>query len=586
MLRISVTNERQQKQLTHGAGPLEFGRMPKEGSERFVVEDGYVSRDQLRIEELALGQMRLHNLGNPVALPDGSTLAKGEARDVPLPLKLAIGYTTFEFAAESTFPLWEESLQTISRPFGSKAAASPRPSKLAALGAAPSAEKLAGWFETLISVQKAAAGSAAFYDETARAVVDLVGLDRGIVLLRQGDRWEVVACHSLDPDQGPKFSRTVLERVADQKRTFYQGPSGTERSASLVRVEAVVASPIVDSEDRAVGVVYGSRDLRSDAVGSGIQPLEAQVVQLLAGAVSAGLARLEQEAEAARTRVQFEQFFSPVLVRELERNPKLLDAHERQITVLFSDLRGFSRISERLGANESYRLTGDVMDRLTAQILDHEGVIVDYHGDGICAMWNAPVDIPDHARLACRAALAMQQEMPALNERWADRAGTPLRIGVGVHTGPAQVGNAGSSRRLKYGPRGHTVNLASRIEGATKHLGVPILISGATRHLVGDTFVTRRLCKVRVVGIATPVELCELKGTTADAKWVALRDQYEHALSLFESSQWEASTKVLETLLDKGEALPDQPAKLLAERLSAAEQSGDSFEPIFQLDSK
>ena len=130
-------------------------------------------------------------------------------------------------------------------------------------------------------------------------------------------------------------------------------------------------------------------------------------------------------------------------------------------------------------------------------------------------MWNAPVAQPDHAARACRAALAMIGELPGLNERWAGRIGAPLALGIGVNTGAALVGNTGSRRRLKYGPLGNTVNLASRVEGATKQLGVPVLITGGTRGRLAAPFATRRLCRVRVVGIDAPVELFELHGETA-----------------------------------------------------------------------
>src|SRR5439155_2452425 len=132
---------------------------------------------------------------------------------------------------------------------------------------------------------------------------------------------------------------------------------------------------------------------------------------------------------------------------------------------------------------------------------------------------NAPVDQPDHAALACRAALAMLAELPAINSTWQETLGITVGVGVGVNTGPAMVGNTGSSYKFKYGPLGHAVNLASRVEGATKQLKVPILLTGSTRALLGDDFALRRLCKVRVVGIHEPVDLYELCGTACAAEW-------------------------------------------------------------------
>ncbi|MCA1481109.1 hypothetical protein I6F37_39950, partial [Bradyrhizobium sp. NBAIM08] len=147
-------------------------------------------------------------------------------------------------------------------------------------------------------------------------------------------------------------------------------------------------SPVFGAADGIVGVVYGSRGIQPGAKRPGILPMEARLVQLLAGAVSAGLARMEKEAEAARNRARFEQFASPVVAAELERNPELLAGNEREITVPFSDLRGFSRISEQLGARDTFQLVADVMDTLTEQVLKHGGIIIDYYGDGLAAMWN------------------------------------------------------------------------------------------------------------------------------------------------------------------------------------------------------
>src|SRR5207249_10338494 len=140
------------------------------------------------------------------------------------------------------------------------------------------------------------------------------------------------------------------------------------------------------------------------------------------------------------------------------------------------------------------------------------------------AMWNAPAAQEDHAARACRAALAMIEELPGLNSRWQSVVGQPLALGIGINTGAAQVGNTGSSRKFMYGPLGNTVNVASRVEGATKQLGIAVLVTDSTRALLGDAFALRRLGRVRVVGIAGAVELYELSGATATPEWVTCRD--------------------------------------------------------------
>jgi adenylate cyclase len=455
------------------------------------------------------------------------------------------------------------------------------------LGTSPAPATLMMWFEGLLAVQRAAAGSNEFYSSTAKAVVELIGLEQGLVLLRRDDGWEVAASYPDDSPRTRQFSRTVLTQLEKAQRTFFEAFDGPPPSQSLAEVRAVVASPVFDEKGELVGAVYGARGARRHSSGFGIQPLEAQVVQLLAGAVSAGLARVEREAELVRTRVQFEQFFSPELVRELERDPSLLEGQERDVTILFSDLRSYSRLSEKLGARDTYHLLTDVMDALTNRIVAHSGVVVDYHGDGMAAMWNAPSADQQHAVRACEAALSMLEEMPALNEAWAERVGGPLQIGVGVNTGSAQVGNAGSRKVLKYGPLGHTVNLASRVEGATKHLGVPFLITGTTREGLSDDFVTRRICQVRVVGIEGAVDLYECQQGPADEAWTALREAYESALALYEGASFDEAAAAVAALRQTPAGEADRPAAILAEQIkSASRERSPTFDPSFRLQSK
>ncbi len=322
-------------------------------------------------------------------------------------------------------------------------------------------------------------------------MVELVGLDSGLVLLRQDDAWVTLACFPPEADSENPFSRSILETVVRERRTFYQDIQAT--AASLEGVAAVVASPILNEAQHVIGAVYGAR--RGEGRSPEISPLEAQLTQVLAAAVAAGLARVESEARASRRRVQFEQFFTPDLVAALDSDPALLEGREREVTVLFADIRGFSGVSERLSPRLTCELIRDVMELLTARIMDTAGVVVDYIGDGLLAMWNAPLEQPDHAARACRAALAMRDGLPELNRRWQGRLPGTLGLGIGINSGLALVGNTGSHKKFKYGPLGHTVNLASRVEGATKHLGVRLLITGSTRERLGQSFATRRLCR-------------------------------------------------------------------------------------------
>src|SRR5262249_18269633 len=147
-----------------------------------------------------------------------------------------------------------------------------------------------------------------------------------------------------------------------------------------------------------------------------ITEVDAAFVQLLARGVAAGLARLEQEQAALAARGQFEQVFTPELSRQLLRQPDLLKGCDSEVSILFCYLRGFSRISEPLGAVRTVEWVSDVMEALSECVLAHNGVLVDYIGDELMAMWGAPEEQPDHARLACRAGLAMLDQLPQLND--------------------------------------------------------------------------------------------------------------------------------------------------------------------------
>ena len=337
------------------------------------------------------------------------------------------------------------------------------------------------------------------------------------MLLRRDGDWDTLACYP--PHDDAQKSVQPLDPGHRRPRAAHLLPRGQFQSttSSLMGVTAVVASPILDESQEVIGAVYGAR--RGAGRSPEIRPLEAQLTQVLAAAVAAGLARLESEAQAARRRVQFEQFFTPDLAAALDRDPALLDGREREVTVLFADIRGFSAVSEKMTARLACELIRDIMEHLTARIMESSGVVVDYIGDGLLAMWNAPVEQPDHAARACRAALAMRDGLPELNRRWEDRIGRPIGLGIGINSGPALVGNTGSHKKFKYGPLGHTVNLASRVEGATKHLGVSLLITGSTRSGSANSFATRRLCRARVVGIAGEVELHELHAESASPDW-------------------------------------------------------------------
>jgi signal transduction histidine kinase len=302
MLALTVTNRLETQHLNHKAGPLELGRGPaRDGVPRVVVRDAFVSRDHLRLEEVPGKRVRVVNLSTkaPVAIDTHSVLTPGLESEQLLPVRLGIGETVVEVDLAEVEPVTDHLLRTVTAPVRGDTAGHPN---LLALSQSASIEEIVGWLETVVAIQKAAEPTA-FFQQTANALVERIGLDSGLVLLRDGEAWRVAAAqHRNDRPLGRAFSQSILNRVLAEKRTFYM-PAMAAGSAgeSLVGIQGVVASPVFDSKDEVVGVVYGTRVQR--ARGREIGPLEAQVVQLLAAAVGAGIARLAHDAEANRLRI-------------------------------------------------------------------------------------------------------------------------------------------------------------------------------------------------------------------------------------------------------------------------------------------
>jgi adenylate cyclase len=563
------------------------------GRRRVVIarlNEDTVSRQHALLEPLDDDRARVRNLSQklPIGLADGSVLRAGEAREVALPALLVMGKKTVRVQSADQGEEGLERLNEATIPPGQSLVTPRFPTLMPSAGTGLEPETVVRWLQTMLSVLQSAASSADFFQKAARAVVDLVGLESGrVLLLLDGGEWREEAFESSpgvldDPDR--QASRGVLVRVLEEKRTIWQvsGPA-QQPGGSLLGVRAVVAAPILDSQGRVIGALYGDRRKPMRGGSPPLGRLEAMLVELLASGVATGLARMEQERVALAARVQMEQFFTPSLSRELAARPDLLEGRDCEVTVLVCDIRGFSRISERLQPATTLEWLRDVLGALSECVLDRDGVLVDYTGDEIMAMWGAPGDQPDHARIACEAAVAMIGRLPELNVRWQSVVQEPIGLGVGVNTGPARVGNTGSVRKFKYGPHGNMVNLASRVQGATKYLKSPVLITGPTRERLGDAFPTRRLCRVRVVNIGQPVELFQL-ALAADANWLRLKAQYEAALEVFERREFLKAMSILGPLMP--DYPDDGPSGLLMGRAVEAHQASGEYDPVWTLPGK
>ena len=565
-------------------GPAELGRQtaveetlytPRAagGRQRLAIalkDERSTSRQQILVEPRADGGFLVTNIGGerPITLPDGSDLAPKAQRVVEAETALRLGTKSMRLSRADGRKSSLQSLAEVTVAPGRYSGGGSLPILPRSAAADAGLKSLLQWLRAAADVLQSAAGSADFFEKAARAVVELVHLDSGQVLLLRQDEWKLEAYYTDTRFRGVEPnppSHHVLQKVLQEKRAFWDVPDASKNaSSSLLEVEAVVAAPILDGQGAVIGALYGDR--RGGAATVVTQPiteLEAVLVEVLARGVAAGLVRQEQEKAVLAAHVQFEQFFTPELARQLARQPNLLDGRDTEVSILFCDIRGFSRISQRLGPAKTMEWIGDVMGTLSDCVRSQAGVLVDYIGDELMAMWGAPEEQPDHAALACRAALAMLVQVPLLNARWLPVMGEAMNLGIGINTGPARVGNTGSRIKFKYGPLGTTVNVASRVQGATKYLKCRAVMTGATKEAVGEAFPTRRLCEVQVVNIETPVGLHELvlddQPQPSEAKTV-----YEQALTDFEAQDFAKAARALSNW--RLQCPHDEPALILLYR--------------------
>jgi adenylate cyclase len=253
----------------------------------------------------------------------------------------------------------------------------------------------------------------------------------------------------------------------------------------------------------------------------------------------------------------FGQYVPPELVDEMSANPEnfSMEGESREMTVLFSDVRGFTTISEGLSPKELSKLMNEYMTPMTRIIHKHRGTIDKYIGDAIMAFWGAPVRDPDHARNAVLAGLEMQATLAVLRPQFIERGWPEVKIGVGINTGVMSVGNMGSEFRMAYTVMGDAVNLGSRLEGITKQYGVGFIISESTQRAVPEVL-CRELDRVRVKGKDEPVVIYEPLGLREQVeKSVESELQlFEEALKLYRAQNWDMAEM---QLLNLQKAAPD-----------------------------
>ncbi|MFH1101367.1 MAG: adenylate/guanylate cyclase domain-containing protein [Methanobacteriota archaeon] len=285
----------------------------------------------------------------------------------------------------------------------------------------------------------------------------------------------------------------------------------------------------------------------------------------------------------------FGKYVSPVVIDNLIKNPDRikLGGEKRNITIFFSDIRGFTSLAEKLDPEELVRLLNEYLTEMTSIILKDQGLVDKYMGDSIMAFWGAPLDQPNHAEMACSSSLDMTEKLTELQKKWKHEGIPSFTIGIGLNSGDAIVGNMGSLNRFDYTVTGDHVNIASRMEGLNKIYGTTIIISENTYRIVKDTFETRKLDAVKVKGKKKPIFIYELlsrKGGLSKKQrdFVA---SYESSLELYFQKKWKPALKSFQQTL---KFMDDKAAQVLCARCQEFIQNPPSkgWDGVWEMETK
>jgi adenylate cyclase len=296
-----------------------------------------------------------------------------------------------------------------------------------------------------------------------------------------------------------------------------------------------------------------------------------------------------EEREKKKVRGAFQQYLAPSLINQLLEHPELmqLGGEEKELSVMFSDIRGFTALSEGLSPSKLVELLNQYLSEMTDVIFRNWGTLDKYIGDAIMAFWGAPYPQPDHAERACQAALQMLAALKKLQAGWEAEGRPQLDIGIGVNSGPVLVGNMGSKRRFNYTIMGDNVNLASRLEGLNKEFHTHLIISEFTCEQVRDKMLVRELDLIRVKGKMKPVKIYELMAPIQEAgPYRDLNKRFSEGLETYRHGQWESALDIFEGL--QKDYPEDGPSQVFAERCRdlIAEPPNGEWDGVYVMETK
>jgi len=283
-----------------------------------------------------------------------------------------------------------------------------------------------------------------------------------------------------------------------------------------------------------------------------------------------------EEKEKKMIRGIFSRYVTKSVVDELIKNPDMvkLGGEKKVLTVFFSDVAGFTTVSEKLEPEELVALLNDYLTEMSNIILNYDGMIDKYEGDAIMAVFGTPIMYGDHATRACYVSLEMQEKLIGMREKWKAEGSPELYVRIGLNTGPMIAGNMGAADRLDYTVMGDSVNLGSRLEGANKQYGTYIMVSESTYEAAKNDIEVRFLDSLRVKGKQQPVKVYELIGRKdrgIDADVSRLRELYEQGIEKYLQRDWDAGLSLFNKAL---EIRPnDGPSAVYVERIKAYKEN-------------
>ena len=298
------------------------------------------------------------------------------------------------------------------------------------------------------------------------------------------------------------------------------------------------------------------------------------------------------EAEKGFIKDAFSHYLSEDVISEVLDDPDKLSlgGEQRYLTAMFTDVKGFSTISEQLTPAELVTLLNRYLGEMSDVVLDYKGTIDKYEGDAIIAFFGAPIELKDHALRACSSAILMKRIEQKLNKEFLANQMTPgpLLTRIGINSGDMVVGNMGTVRKMNYTMMGNAVNLSARLEGVNKQYGTWILTSEETHSHIGDGFLSRKLDRVRVVGINTPVRLFELVEFRKDAssEETEIVEIFESGLSAYENRDFSSAVSSFENCLKINENDGPSLKFLDLSREYLKNDPGEDWDAVVNLTSK